>query len=173
MALVRSTVVVSSVIVGLLSAVSCGGATPEPNDVPVTGAPKVTPRGSVSREAVVDAVDAGFGAFLQRIQVEPVTREGAYLGFQLKAIDPAGGWSAYDVRVGDIVTHANGKSLEAEATVFEVFQSLRTANEIKLSLIREGVSRQVTIPIVGEAPVSQATTSAPTSEVAPSAASSG
>lgn len=163
---------VSSVVAGLLGSVSCGGTTPEPNDVPVASSgAKPVPRGSVSRQAVIEAVDAGLGAFLQRIQVEPVTRDGAYLGFQLKAVDPAGGWSAYDIQVGDIVTHANGKSLEAEATAFEAFQELRSANEIKLSVIREGVARQVTIPIVGEAKVPVAPAATHPSEVTSAAAS--
>lgn len=147
----RNMLAVVSVSIGLCGLVACGGSTPDPNDVPVSGPqPGVTPRGSVSRQAVVEAVDAGLGAFLQRVSVEPVTRDGAYLGFQLKAVDPAGGFSAYDIRVGDIVTHANGKSLEVEATAFEAFQELRTANQITLSVIRDGVSRQVVIPIESE-----------------------
>lgn len=168
--------VVMALVAPGLGLVACGGSTPEPNDVPVAGAAgRSTPRSSLSRQAVEEAVDAGLGAFLQRIQVEPVTRDGAYLGFQLKAVDPAGGWSAYDVQVGDIITHANGKSLEAEVTAFEVFQELRTAQELRLSLIRDGVSRQVVIPILGEPTASAdgAATSAepPTSAASPSAAS--
>lgn len=161
---VRTLVVIGRVILGASGVTACAGSTPDPNDVPVSGSgANTTPRGSVTRAAVVQVVDAGLGAFLQRIQVEPVTADGAYVGFQLKAVDPAGGWSAYDIRVGDIVTHANGKSLEAEAAAFEVFQQLRSANELKLSVIRDGVSRQVIIPIVGEAPRAQA----PKAEVEP------
>jgi type II secretory pathway component PulC len=163
----RSVVAAASIFFGVFGTVSCGGSTPEPNDVPVTPRASAPPRGSVSRQAVVEAVDAGLGAFLQRIQVEPVTRDGAYLGFQLKAMDPAGGWAAYDIQLGDIVTHANGKSLEAEATAFEVFQELRQANEIKLSVIRDGVSRQVIIPIVGQVKSAPA----PTAATAPEATS--
>jgi S1-C subfamily serine protease len=167
----RGAFAVSSVVCSLIGTLSCGGSTLEPNDVPVAGSgANTTPRGSVTRAAVVEAVDAGLGAFLQRIQVEPVTRDGAYLGFQLKAVDPAGGWSAYDIQVGDIVTHANGKSLEAEASAFEVFQQLRSANEIKLSVIRDGVSRQVVIPIVGDVATAERAKDAPAAE--PSASES-
>ena len=54
-----------------------------------------------------------------------------------------------------MVTAVNGKSVEQPTTAFEVFESLRTVDELSVSLTRNGEARQLVFPIVG-APERQA-----------------
>ncbi len=98
---------------------------------------------------MVAVVDEGLGTFLQRVQVEPSLQDGRFQGFRIVALQPENFWREIDLRTGDVVTAVNGKSVEQPATAFEVFESLRTVGELRVSLLRDGQARQITFPIVG------------------------
>lgn len=132
----------------------CASPPPAPPEVPelsgsVPAIPKI-PVGSVERKEVDLTVEAGLGAFLQRVSVEPVIEGEKFVGFRLVDIDPAMLRKDIDVQVGDVVTKANGHSLEIETEAFEAFEGLRAARTIELTMLRNGKSVQVVIPIVGE-----------------------
>jgi general secretion pathway protein C len=90
------------------------------------------------------------GAFLQRLTVEPVVEGEKFVGFRLTQMQEGLVRQGVNVQVGDVVTHVNGRSLEGESDAFEVFQSLETAKEIRLSLLRNGQPHEVVVPIIGE-----------------------
>ncbi len=144
---------VLSVCVALHGA-ACASSSPSTVEVPeLTGRSKVLPQvpeGSIERKEVDRTVDAGLGAFLQRVSVEPVIETDKFVGFRLTQLEAGVVRKGVDVQVGDVVTHANGRSLEGETEAFEVFQSLKTAREIRLSLLRNGQRRELVIPIIGE-----------------------
>lgn len=133
---------------------SCANPSPAPPDVPELSASSRTvtrvPVGSVERKEVDQTVEAGLGAFLQRLSVEPVMEGEKFVGFRLVEIDPGMLRQGIDIQVGDVFTRANGHTLEAETEAFEAFESLRTAPEIRLTVLRNGSPREVVIPIVGE-----------------------
>lgn len=133
---------------------SCASPPPAPPEVPeLSGSAPVIakiPAGSVERKEVDLTVEAGLGAFLQRVSVEPVIEGERFVGFRLVDIDPAMLRKDIDVQVGDVVTKANGHALEVETEAFEAFEGLRAARTIELSVLRNGKSVQVVIPIVGE-----------------------
>lgn len=139
---------------------SCASPTPAPAEVPELSASSKTvvrvPVGSVERKEVDQTVEAGLGAFLQRVTVEPVMEGEKFIGFRLVELDSAMTSRGVDIRVGDVLLQVNGHSLEAETEAFDAFEGLRTAPEVRLSLLRNGKPQQVVIPIVGEP------TSAPT-----------
>lgn len=132
----------------------CGSSAPAPVEVPELSSSSkpvsVTPIGSLEREEVERTVDAGLGAFLQRLSVEPVVQNDKFVGFRLTRIQDGTIRKGIDVQQGDVVTHANGRSLEGETDTFEIFQSLKTASELRLSVVRNGQPREVVIPIVGD-----------------------
>lgn len=133
---------------------ACASSNPTPVEVPELAssskAVRKVPAGSVEREEVQRTVDAGLGAFLQRLTVEPVVEGEKFIGFRLTQLQNGLVREGVNVQVGDIVTHVNGRSLEAESDAFEVFQSLETAKEIRLSLLRNGQPQEVVVPIIGE-----------------------
>lgn len=138
----------------VLSGSACASSSPSAVEVPeLSGRSKVVtqvPEGSVERKEVDRTVDAGLGTFLQRVSVEPVVESDKFVGFRLTQLQPGVVRKGVDVQVGDVVTHANGRSLEVETNAFEVFQGLKTAREIRLSVLRNGQPRELVIPIIGE-----------------------
>lgn len=139
----------------------CASPSPTPVEVPelspTSKAVPRTPVGSVERREVDQTVEAGLGAFLQRLSVEPVIDGEKFVGFRLVDIDAGMIRKGIDIQVGDVLTKANGHSLEAETEAFEAFEGLRTAKEIRLAVLRNGRHQEVVIPIVGE-PTSAPTT---------------
>jgi len=140
----------------------CASPSPTPVEVPeLSPASKAVhrmPVGSVERREVEQTVEAGLGAFLQRLSVEPVIEGDKFVGFRLVDIDPAMIRQGIDIQVGDVLTKANGHSLEVETEAFAAFEGLRTAKEIRLALRRNGRQQEVVIPIIGD-PTSGPTTS--------------
>src|SRR5690606_17127239 len=94
-------------------------------------------------------VDQGLGRFLQRVAVEPSLDQGRFQGFRVLALQPENFWREVDLRPGDVVTAVNGKSVESDVVVFEVFESLRTVDALDVTVIREGRLRQLHYRIVG------------------------
>lgn len=145
---------------------ACGSSAPAPVEVPELSSSSksvsVAPLGSLERAEVERTVDAGLGTFLQRMSVEPVVQNDKFVGFRLTRIQDGTIRKGIDVQQGDIVTHANRRSLEGETDAFEIFQSLKTAPELRLSVVRNGQPREVVIPIVGESSVVSPSTDAGT-----------
>ena len=108
------------------------------------------PKGSLRRQDVVEVIDQGLGHFLQRVQVEPSLEKGEFAGFRVLALDPPTFWEGIDLRLGDVVTHVNGKSIEQPADAFKVFESLRQAKELRVLIVRDGKQRELVFPIVGQ-----------------------
>jgi len=126
-----------------------------------TGVAPVVAPGSVGRKQVVETVEAGLGAFLQRVQVEPVFKDERFVGFQVVSIHPPDAWTEYGLLAGDVVTHVNARSIEQETEAFEVFQELRSASEIRVRLQRADEQRELVIPIVGAPEPATATSQKP------------
>lgn len=158
----RSGSVLSAVI--LLAA--CGGSAPEP------AAPEVLVAEDEAREAppapleelqrrdVEAAVEAGLGRFLQHVEVEPVMKDGKFAGFRILALRPPEMWLRVDLAPGDVVTEINGRPIGRDTEAFEVFRSLATAPELRVSYQRDGRPRELRLAIVGAAPPAVASGSA-------------
>jgi S1-C subfamily serine protease len=114
-------------------------------DVPARPPP---PQGSLWRDDVAATVDAGLGWFLQRVEVEPRLEGGTFRGFEIKDLRPSEYWQGIDLRVGDVVTTVNGKPIERETQAYDVFQSLKTASEIRVHYLRNGKDRELVLRIV-------------------------
>jgi hypothetical protein len=140
----------------LLLLTSCAGTSPEhaargPTAATpsATGAPAPRPPpGCLWHDELLATVQAGLGSFLRRVEVEPHLVDGKFAGFSIVALRPAAYWKGVDLKPGDIVTNINGMPIERPAEAFAAFTALRSAAELRVSLIRDGTSRQLVYRIV-------------------------
>jgi S1-C subfamily serine protease len=148
---VRTT---SLLALGLLTA--CGASAPEPPRAlpaaPAARAPAPAvaraPLTTLHRADVVGVLDAGFGSFLQRVEVEPSLSDGRFRGWTIVALAPGVFWDAVDLKPGDVVTSVNDLPIERDTEAFAAFQSLRTASELKVAYYRSGAARTLDYRIV-------------------------
>lgn len=105
------------------------------------------PSGHLRREDVLAVLSAGPPAFLQTVDVEPVTTpQGRFAGWRVVALN-APGWSDGDVKPGDVVTRVNNRDIETPAQFFEVFQSLAFAPALSVAVERSGQRIELRYPI--------------------------
>jgi type II secretory pathway component PulC len=137
----------------LVGSWGCGKAATEPSQPPVAQAARPEkaplPKGSLRRDEVVAVVDEGLGSFLGRVQVEPSLDKGRFQGFRILALEPENFWRDVDLRAGDVVLAVNGTSVEQPTAAFDVFESLRTASKLEVSVLRAGAHHQLSFAIVG------------------------
>jgi S1-C subfamily serine protease len=106
------------------------------------------PPGTVWRDEVLETVDAGLGAFLQKVDVEPHIEQGRFLGFRIVELRPPQYWHGVDLQPGDVVTRVNQAPIERETEAHKTFEGLRTASHIEVAYQRAGEPRTITFTIV-------------------------
>jgi S1-C subfamily serine protease len=108
--------------------------------------------GVLRRSSLVRAIGAGLGQWMaDGVEVEPRHAQGRFQGWIVRRLypdDPC--YQQVDLQVGDVVTRANGKSIENPDQANEVFSSLRTAPSLVIDLVREGRPRTLTFPIADQ-----------------------
>jgi len=97
---------------------------------------------------VATVVDAGFGTFLERVQVEPSLDAGRFRGWTIVELRPPAFWEAVDLKPGDVVTSVNGLPIEREMDAWTAFQSLKTAGALDVSYYRAGAERKLAYRIL-------------------------
>ena len=167
--IVRQKAMVGGVrrLAALLLLTTCCGASPE-RVAPIQTAAASSrhapaprpPPGCLWQDELLAAIHAGLGSFLQRVQLEPHLVDGKFSGFSIVALRPAAYWRDVDLRPGDIVTSVNGMPIEHPTEAYAAFVALRTAPELRVSLVRDGVARQLVYRVVKR---SSTTRSAPPS----------
>ena len=119
---------------------------------PPAPAPRRTPVTSLQRTEVVRVVEAGLGRFLQKVDVEPSFAAGQFQGFRVVELRPGSFWQGVDLQPGDVVLKVNGLPIERETQAYAAFQSLKSAGELRVDLLRAGQPRSLIYPIVPPAP---------------------
>jgi hypothetical protein len=85
---------------------------------------------------------------LRRVICEEVLRnDGKFSGWRLASVPDE--WSGIDLKPGDVVTRVNGLPLETPDEAWEAWKSVAGAAELKITVMRDGAARQVTLPIDG------------------------
>ncbi|MGH2901372.1 MAG: hypothetical protein ACRDMZ_22030, partial [Solirubrobacteraceae bacterium] len=93
--------------------------------------------GTIARARLIAVLDAGPGMFLRQLEVSPRMAGDRFVGWQLvQLIDRAGPLGDVDVAPGDVLLAINGKPLERPDELQRLWDSLRTANELKAQLAR-------------------------------------
>jgi hypothetical protein len=111
-------------------------------------APK-TPPGHLAR-AELDRVLVSNGPawIFRRVMVEHVIRgDGRWAGWRLVGLPEE--WSHVDLRPGDVVVKVNGLVLEQPHQAWEAWKSAAKGDKITVSLLRDGASLELKIPIDG------------------------
>jgi type II secretory pathway component PulC len=109
------------------------------------------PRGALFREDVNAVIDGGFPQFLQRVEVEPRLVQGQFRGWNIVNLSPREFWSGVDLKPGDIVTRVNGLPIERETEAFDVFESLKESDSLRVAFQRDGQDRLLEYRIVQRA----------------------
>lgn len=95
--------------------------------------------GAVSRDTVADMVTAGLGHLLRKVTVEPERSRGRFLGWKLTKLDVSPACArAMDLQIGDVITRVNGSRIERPEEAHAAMGKLRTADAIRIELIRSG-----------------------------------
>lgn len=93
--------------------------------------------GTITRARLAAVLDAGPPAFLRQLEVAAHMRGERFVGWQLvQLLDRAGPLAAVDVVPGDVLVAVNGRSLARPEHLQALWESLRTANELRAQLWR-------------------------------------
>jgi S1-C subfamily serine protease len=110
---------------------------PMPAAAPAAAAGKGLRSGTIARDRLVAVLDAGPGMFLRQLEVAPRMVGDRFVGWQLvQLIDRTGPLGDVDVAPGDVLLAINGKPVERPDELQTLWDSLRTANELKAQLSR-------------------------------------
>lgn len=142
-----------------LSLAACSSAEvppPAPKAPVAVAAPKVEkarpeiPAGHLYREDVDQALTTlGLPWLFRRVLREGAfSKDGRFAGWLITGLPEE--WSAIDLKPGDVVQRVNGKTLETPEDAWEAWKSVAKSKEIKLSLERNGASKELVIPIDGD-----------------------
>jgi S1-C subfamily serine protease len=131
------------------------GPTPAPAAEPAPPPPACTAfvrPGVLRRSSLSRAVDGGLGQWLAGgVEVDRTLAQGRFQGWIVRRLYPGDPcYQEVDLRVGDVVTRINGKSVERPEQATEVFSSLRTVPSLVIDLVREGRPRTLTLTIADE-----------------------
>jgi type II secretory pathway component PulC len=145
----------SSLLVALtmLAVSACGGAEaqtgPSRTLANAQKAPKLAvKRGVVLRSEVKSALSLSLGSFLRHVDVEAAFKDGAFVGYQIKALRDASDWDGFDLRIGDVVSRVNGMPIERAEQAMLAFYACARVKEISVTGERAGAPLAVTVPIV-------------------------
>jgi type II secretory pathway component PulC len=145
------------VLLGLLT--GCGAASPPAvapravlRTVPVAARAESPrpPKGALFREDVNALIERGFPEFLQRVEVEPRLVDGQFRGWSIVNLSPSQFWSGVDLKPGDVVLRVNDLPIERETEAFDVFESLKQSDALRVAFQRGGQTRLLEYKIVAK-----------------------
>lgn len=110
------------------------------------------PVGTLYRDEVGAAVQAGLGYFLRHLEVRAVTRENdlgqrVFAGFEIVSLKHAEKWLKFDFAPGDVITRIDGVSVEHYDAVLPVFEGLVAKDRFEIQLVRGGQEKTVVVSI--------------------------
>jgi type II secretory pathway component PulC len=146
----------SLILLGLL--VGCGAAPEAPIAAPqsVAKAPVAQPaaprppQGALFRDDVNALIDRGFPQFLQQVDVEPRLVDGQFRGWSIVKLNPREFWAGVDLKPGDIVLRVNDLPIERDTEAFDVFESLKESDALRVAFQRDGQTRLLEYKIVAK-----------------------
>lgn len=93
--------------------------------------------GTIERAKLLAVLDSGPGAFLRQLEVTARLEGERFVGWQLvQLLDKTGPLYDVDVLPGDVLLAVNGKTISRPDQLQSVWDSLRTANELRAQLWR-------------------------------------
>lgn len=86
-------------------------------------------------------------AFAERISLQPVQENGEIVGMRVAAGMSEALMAQFGLRASDVITEVNGVPLDGMERRQEIVRQLRQADRLQLTLVRDGRSRQLTVPL--------------------------
>ncbi|MCB9073500.1 MAG: PDZ domain-containing protein [Bdellovibrionaceae bacterium] len=87
----------------------------------------------------IDAQLENLPNLLQQARVVPETGpDGLVRGYKLVEIQPGSIYEKLGLRLGDVITGVNGESINSPQKALELYQALKSSNDIKLAIDRGG-----------------------------------
>jgi len=126
-------------------------ALPPPPPLPIVGCTALKGANALRRSALVRTLDAGLGAWLSGVDIEPKVVRGRFQGWLIQSIyagDPC--WSDIDLRAGDVVVRVNRRPIHSPDEAQAVWTALRSAREIAVDFLRDGKSQTLRFPVVDD-----------------------
>jgi hypothetical protein len=123
---------------------------PPPVDEPRPVAPpgKGLRFGTIERAKLLAVLDGGPGTFLRQLEVTARLEGQRFIGWQLvQLLDKTGPLHDVDVLPGDVLLAVNGKAIARPDQLQSVWDSLRTANELRAQLWRGGAKLELAFVI--------------------------
>lgn len=81
------------------------------------------------------------------MQVSPVNQDGAFVGFRVAPGRDQAMLRQFGLQAGDIITSVNGIMLDEPAKGLEVLTNLRTADEVTVTVLRQGNEESLTLQV--------------------------
>jgi hypothetical protein len=126
--------------------------------------------GTIERAQLIAVLDGGPGNFLRQLEVTPRMDGERFVGWQLvQLLDKTGPLHDVDVVPGDVLLAVNGKALSRPDQLQTVWDSLRTANELRAQLWRGSAKLELAFAIEPKVDGAAAPAVAPTPAPAPPA----
>jgi hypothetical protein len=141
---------------------------PPPVEQPRVEAPpgKGLRTGTIERAKLIAVLDGGPGAFLRQLEVTPRMENNRFVGWQLvQLLDRKGPLVDVDVVPGDVLLAVNGRTISRPDQLQSVWDSLRTANELRAQLWRGEAKLELAFAI--EPKVDPSTVPPPATKVEP------
>jgi len=80
------------------------------------------------------------------VQLQPYRQGGRLLGYRVQPGRDRGFLSRFGLQSGDVVTAVNGIRINSPARGLSIMRSLaKNANEVRIELLRRGVSRSIVL----------------------------
>jgi len=131
---------------------ACGGQTPPPELPAPAKEAKIEepdlPDNYIDRERLEVVLKQGPGWFLSRVPIDDVQENGKFVGWKLQDVPLE--WQSIDIQAGDVVTAVNAMPIETPSDFWAAWTTLTVASELKVAYRREGESKELSIPILGQ-----------------------
>jgi len=100
----------------------------------------------ITRRDLDVVLAAGPAAILAAVVTEPVRQHGRFVGFRItrfRGDSP----KTIDLRAGDVILKANGRTIERPENYFAVFEELKIATQLRIDVLRNGEMKTLIYPI--------------------------
>ncbi len=132
------------------------GAIPPPPTEPLPAEPTTPINPQQGADTSAPGAEANLGTFRQSVMnnnarllevatPQPYEANGKFKGFQLNPGSNTAMFSKLGFQAGDIVTAINGTTLDSPATAMQLLQGASTANQVNLTITRNG--QEISLPI--------------------------
>jgi hypothetical protein len=112
--------------------------------VAATAGTATTTSGVIARADYERMLSQSPGAFLAHVDPAPTFRDHRFSGWRLNAFFPGDArFAGSGIRVGDIVTRINGRSVEQPDDFSQVWQNARYRRDLTVEILRDGVPRKL------------------------------